>query len=720
MATFLALTIVGLTTASIYAVIASGLVLTYTTTGVFNFSHGAIGMLAAFAYWQLHIAWRWPTAPAVLVVLGILAPLIGVGIERLMRGVHDTSETARLVVSVSLLFGMIGLAQAVWDPGVGRTVPEFFTGSTLRLGSTSLSYHQLITIAVAVVAVVGLRVLVRRTRLGVSMRAVVDDLRLGRLNGVDPRRVQRVSWSLSTMLAAAGGILISSTAGLNAIVLSTLIVNAYAAAMFGRLRSIPMTVVGACVAGLTEGYLLGYLPKGNQYLPGLRLATPVIVLFAVLMVLPNRRLRGVTSTREYFPAPTRRGGARFCGFVLSAALVVATTLSDADLLVYGKLFPTALICLSFVPLMGYANQVSLCQLSLAGLGAITYGHLGTDGNPLALLAAALVAALAGALVALPALRLSGIHLALATAAFAVALDRWVFALPDFDVGPVGISIFGTGSVAVEPLRLFRRTLGSPRSIMILTAVLFVAIAAGVMWLRRSRFGRRLIALRDSEAACATFGMNLLVARVGVFALSAAIAGIGGAVSAMQIGSARAQDFEFVRGLPLFMLVAVGGAGFVSASLTAAVFLQGLLPLAGVAAPWSVKWQALASGGAGIGLGAEPNGAAAQFRDAFRHLAADTAALRCVVGGFAVVWALRLAGVYRNWPFVLLGAGVAIAGFSAAEVRARARGQAPSWVRTDRACSPAAGAPAPGSEHLAERIAAVDRSLGLAEFAPELA
>ena len=88
MATFLGFTIVGLTTAAIYAVIASGLVLTYTTTGVFNFSHGAIGMLAAFGFWQLHVAWHWPTALAVAAVLLVGAPLVGLGLERLMRGLR--------------------------------------------------------------------------------------------------------------------------------------------------------------------------------------------------------------------------------------------------------------------------------------------------------------------------------------------------------------------------------------------------------------------------------------------------------------------------------------------------------------------------------------------------------------------------------------------------------------------------------------------------------
>ena len=84
---FLTFTVVGLSTSAIYAVIASGLVLTYTTTGVFNFAQGAIGMLAAFTYWQLRYDWGWSTPLALTVILLLLAPLFGVFLEAVvMRG----------------------------------------------------------------------------------------------------------------------------------------------------------------------------------------------------------------------------------------------------------------------------------------------------------------------------------------------------------------------------------------------------------------------------------------------------------------------------------------------------------------------------------------------------------------------------------------------------------------------------------------------------------
>ena len=82
MDTFLQYTILGLVTGGVYGIAASGLVVTYTTSGIFNFAHGAVAMLAAFTYWQLRFGWGWPAPIALLVVLGVLAPLLGAAAVR--------------------------------------------------------------------------------------------------------------------------------------------------------------------------------------------------------------------------------------------------------------------------------------------------------------------------------------------------------------------------------------------------------------------------------------------------------------------------------------------------------------------------------------------------------------------------------------------------------------------------------------------------------------
>src|SRR5919112_5293185 len=131
---FLVFTIVGLSLSAIYAIIASGLVLTYTTTGIFNFAHGAAGMLAAFAYWQLRFEWEWSAPVSLFVVLFVLAPIFGLLLEAvIMRGLVGTSEATKLVVSISLLAGMIGLANIIWEPGESRPNAKFFDGDRVDL-----------------------------------------------------------------------------------------------------------------------------------------------------------------------------------------------------------------------------------------------------------------------------------------------------------------------------------------------------------------------------------------------------------------------------------------------------------------------------------------------------------------------------------------------------------------------------------------------------------
>jgi branched-chain amino acid transport system permease protein len=605
---FLAYGIVGLTTAAIYAVIGSGLVLTYTTTGVFNFAHGAAGMLAAFTYWQLTIGWGWPVPVALAVVLLVAAPAFGLGVERvLMRPIQGLGEAQRLVVTVALLSGLIALARWIWNPNVVRTIPAFFAGSApLRLGLATVTWHQAITMIVAVLIAVSLWALLHRTRTGAEMRATVDDRALAGLVGADPVRASRVAWILGTQLAAVGGILIAPELTMDATQLSLLIVSAYTAAVFGRLRSLPLTFVGAVVVGCLESYLTGYLPN-NALLPGLRLSAPALLLFAALLVFPHGRLRGRDRRLSPVPAPAMRGMAMFAAAVIAAGVILAVVLSPADLITYGAIFSLGLVALSYVPLAGYAGQISLCQLSMAGIGALVWAHLGGAGQWWALLAAIGVSALAGALVAVPALRLSGIYLALGTAAFATVCDQWIFTLPTFGVAGVRIALFNTGSVSAVGPRLFGWRLASESDLMVLAAVFLALASVGIAVLRRSRFGRRLIALRDSEAAYATLGGSLLLARVAVFALAAGIAGLGGALYAMQQQSVTATQFSLIAGLPLFLLAVVGGLASVGDGLFTGATTNGAFTALVEVAPWSANLAALLPALAGLGLGRNPDG-----------------------------------------------------------------------------------------------------------------
>lgn len=613
---FLTFTIIGLVTGALYAVAASGLVVTYTTSGIFNFAHGAIGMFAAFTYWQLHVGWGWPAPLAAVVVLAVLAPAFGAAIERtIVRGLEGVSEVTKLIVSVSLLFGVYQCAVVIWPPDVGRNLPGFFAGSSIDLGVYDLSYHEAITIAAAVATAVGLRFLLFGTRTGIAMRAVVDDRDLSRLNGARPARSSMTSWALGCALAALAGILLAGSQGsLSHIPLTLLVINAYGAAMFGRLRSLPLTFVGAVVLGLAQSYAIGYIKLdtpvasvlGHEFtraltLTGLRSAIPTIALFVVLLFLPPLKVRAGTQqrSREVIPAPGARTwllGTVVLGVV---AFGFATAFPGLRTFQMGQGLALGIVMLSLVPLIGYAGQISLAPMAFAGIGAVAMGNWGGDGNPAALIAAVALTAAVGALVALPAIRLQGLYLALATAAFAVLMDQLVFSQGTF---------IPNANLPVGRLDLFGFSFDDDRAHLVLICVVFGLVATALVWLRGRRFGRRLLAMKSSEAACATLGVNLTATKLAVFTLSAGIAGLGGALYGAQLNSISPPTFAFLQSLPVVLLAVIGGIAAVGGALFGGILYSLTFLILPDLVPALRNVFAIAPAFAGISLGRNPNGA----------------------------------------------------------------------------------------------------------------
>jgi branched-chain amino acid transport system permease protein len=289
---------------------------------------------------------------------------------------------------------------------------------------------------------------------------------------------------------------------------------------------------------------------------------------------------------------------------------------------------------------------------MAGIGAVACAYFGGSGQWWALIAAVVVSAIAGAIIAVPALRLSGVYLALGTAAFAVIMDRWIFTLPTFSVFGVDITLFDQGSVELVGPNLFGFHVDSAAKITVFSAVLLALATLGVALLRRSRFGRRLIAQRDSEAAYATLGGNLLLAKVAVFALGAGIAGLGGALYGMQLQSVTAEQFNFVAGLPLFLIAVIAGLGSLGAGFFTGFTLAG--PFVAVVAIWpsSSDLVAVIPGLAGVAFagGILSSGAISQMRKEWDPMFADRAALVGFVSWFVAFWILRLTDVIDGWIF----------------------------------------------------------------------
>lgn len=551
---FISLTVAGIASyGCVYALTAMGLVVTYTTSGIFNFAQGAIGMLGAFFYFELSQVWHWPAWLALAVSVLVFAPLIGALLERVVvRRLENAALEAKLTVTIALLLLGIALASAFWDPRVVRSIPSFFNGHQIAIGGVNLTYQQMIIVIAALATAAILRMFFVRTRTGIATRAVVDDRELTALTGAAPTRYAQLGWAMGSALAALASILIAPELGsLSITALSLLVVNGYAAAMVGRLKSLPLTFGGAIALGLIYSYGVGYLPVGVLW-SDLEQIIPMLFLLVVILVLPQSRASLHRRVMVRAPRVVGLKESLLAGAGLVVAAVAVSRLLTGDNLGYAnKGLALGIIMLSLVLLTGYGGQVSLCQLSFAGLGAYAMSKVGgSGGSLLGILAAVGLAGAVGALVALPALRLRGLYLALATLAFAEGMDAAFFN---------NINIFGAAlDISVSRPHIPGLSMSSGRTYLVGLSVVFALVAVGILALRRSRFGRRLLAINDSPGACLTLGVDMTRAKLGVFAVSAAIAGLGGAL----YGGAQTQvgpnDFQFILSLTLLLIAVAWG------------------------------------------------------------------------------------------------------------------------------------------------------------------
>lgn len=599
MSTFLAFTVFGLFSGAAYAIAASGLVLTYTTTRVFNIAHGALGMVMSFVFWDFSVRQGLPTWLALVLVLLVVAPTVGWLLQRFVtRGLGEGPVSVALVVTVGLLVGCIGFATQVWPPEA-RSVLPFFPTTSLELGSVIVTGHQLLTILLSAATALGLYLLLNRTRIGTAMRASVDNPELLKLFGGKPDTAAALSWAIGVALAALAGVLLVSQVGLDYYALTLLVINAYAAAMLGRLKSLPMTFAGAMMLGLATSYASGYLPT-EGLLNSVRNVIPALFLFLVIVLMPQAQLRigqvkGIVSA----PLPSMTTSLGWSAGLLLVVALLAGSWADSDLLLVGTAATYAMVMLSLVLLTGYGGHVSLAQLTFAGVGALAYAKLDQP-NLYGLVLSALIAAGVGALVALPVLRLTGLYLALSTMAFAYLMDKMVFQA-DFAFG-------FNGTLPAQRMSVLGTSITSTGGYVMLMAVFFVLTALALLLLRRGPVGRLLIAMRDSPAACGTLGLDLRWFRVALFGLSAGMAGMAGALYAGLRQTIGAADFQFFNSLPLLLLAVVFGVTSVTGATLGGIGLM-LLPVMQSDHP-SVAGLIFAVIGFGaVAAGRDPNGLA---------------------------------------------------------------------------------------------------------------
>ena len=625
---FLQFTVVGIATGCIYALTATGLTVTYITSGTFNFAHGAVGMIAAFTYWELTVEGGWPQLPAVLAVLLVLAPVMGLLIEQLMRRLHGAPTEVTLVISLGILLALIGVAQTRWDPGEARVLTEFFAGNHVAILGVNITYHQFIVVITTIAVVIGLRLFLYNTRAGIALRAVVDAPDVAALNGAAPDRVSQMGWVIGAMLASLAGVLLAPILGaVDIIFLTLLVINGYAAAIVGRLRSLPLTFGGGLALGLIESYSIEFSPQ--NLVSDLHVALPILFLFLMLLLVPEARLSvGRTATRRPLRIPSLRQSVIAAVAFVGVAWVVSGFLSTRDQLTMGRGVILTIVMLSLVLLTGYGGQISLCQLTFVGVGAFAMGKVAGGGSVIGLVAAVGLSAVVGALVALPALRLRGLYLALSTFAFAQVMTALFFKNDE---------VFGQGgALKVGRVSFLGVSLKSGRAYFVFLVIVLAIAAVGVLAIRRSSFGRRLVAMSDSPAACATVGMSLTTTKLLVFAASAGLAGLGGALYGGNQGSVGSFDFEVLLSLVLLLQMVIWGVDSVLGVVIAGSLIA-LFPTIEKYFPGlrSGSLQYLATGVGVILLSRQPGGIVRMIGDRLNQIRSRLEARRVVDAADAI-------------------------------------------------------------------------------------
>ncbi|MBZ5739415.1 branched-chain amino acid ABC transporter permease/ATP-binding protein [Nocardioides mangrovi] len=542
--------IAGLVTGSIYGLTATGLVLTYKTSAVFNFGHGATAAVAAFLYYSLTVThgMSWPLA-AVISVL-VLGPVMGLGFELLARSLTDAPLVSRVTATVGVLIVVQAALGVAYGSGTGqlRQVEQFLPTHAFHVGDTIVRGYQLIIIAITAIAAVSLWLFFRVTRTGVAMRAVVDNADLLDLSGTDPVRVRRLAWMIGTSFACASGVLLAPLlAQLNAINLTFMVVTAFGAAAIGGFTNIPMTYVGGLAIGIGQALLTKYFTDG--FGSGLAPALPFLVLFVVLLVMPKRRLverqsaaRLATARRMPWPVQAVLGIASLVVLLLVPSIFPDNVNDWSEGLAY------MLVFLSLGLLVRTSGQVSLAHVSFMAIGAAAMSHLAVDHGVnwwVAMVLSALIAVPIGVILAIPAIRLSGLYLALATFGFGILL-QYMFYAEDYMFGS-----FGLGLTIPRPSGFEDDT-----SWYYLMVALAAVTALGMLAVTRSRLGRLLRSMTDSPTGLSTAGASINVTRVLVFCLSAFIASGAGALHAATVTFVTGDNYQPILSLILFVTVVV--------------------------------------------------------------------------------------------------------------------------------------------------------------------
>ncbi|MDR5781149.1 ATP-binding cassette domain-containing protein [Caballeronia sp. LZ065] len=562
--------LLGLSAGGAYALVALGLVAVWRGTGVVNFAQGGIGMMSTYAFWKLYAHAGLPLWLAIGIGLATGTAISIAFYAFVGRRLVGASTTTKTLVTLGLLLMLEAIVRIAWTNQQER-VPSFLVDGGTTLFGARVQYLSLVLLAVAAVLTLGLTVLFEHTRFGHVTTALQDSPLGAQALGFSPHPWGAAAWGISGLLAALAGILLSPVTALSPSALSSLVIPSLGAALIAGFRRFWLAFAVAVAAGVAQSLAIGFNVDA-----GLGNSIPYIVTL-IALVVSGRNLpgRGTVDAPRLFHAGSGqvRPVGLIAGLALAVALVYALPDYWSDTLAVTAIF--ALVGLSLVVATGYAGQVTILPLGLTGASVLFAGWLSQHGAPLVVTLAgtAFAAGVVGLAVGLPGARLRGVGLTIATLALAAILETWVFNDERFLNGVQGWTMSGVTLFGVS----FENAVSPQRFALLAWSILTLAGLA-VASVRRSRAGRRILAMRSNERAAAACGVDVPQAKVAAFVLSTALMGLAGALLAAQSGTVGGQrfgeGFAWADTLGIISMTVLSGAGYIVGGVLTGIFAPG--------------------------------------------------------------------------------------------------------------------------------------------------
>ncbi len=574
--------LLGVALGSLTGLTAMGLVLVHRASRIVNFAQASLGAIGGVLAIMLFNAWH---------VNYFLAFPIGIVVAAGAGAVVDRLVVRRFFWAPRLILTLatIGLAQILG--GFELLLPKWF-GQPLITTSfhTPLSWrftiapiqftgnHVMIFVLVPVVCA-ALGWFLKATSAGIAIRAASENAERAMVLGIPVRRLSTIVWAIAAVLSGLAVLLTAPIQPLPPSVITgpTLLLPALAAAVVAGMESLPVAFVTGILIGISEQVTFWNTSRSST--------TDVALLVLVVVVLLFRRQRsgrgsddlsswvGAQETppmpRELAPLPEVRWGRWVLyGLGLLVLLVVPAFLSVSQLSILGTVTVAyALVGISLVILTGWAGQLSLGQFAIAAVGAVAAANMLDHRVDLifVLLGSAAAGGVASLIVGLPALRVKGMYLGVATLALAVAMSSYF-------LNPAYFPKWLPQSVA-RPVAFTRFDLADEKALYYLAVGLLVLALVCARGIKSARAGRVMVAVRDNEPAAQARGIPTTAVKLMAFAVAGVFAGLGGAIHALVLQAINFGTYSPSQSFEAFSMVVIGGLTSAGGAVVGALALR---------------------------------------------------------------------------------------------------------------------------------------------------